>query len=288
MNMKRLVVLVMIVFVLLFTSCGGTENNASDNQKSFSCVGGWALDDEKVIFILEDGGNGTMVSIGTLTSDTGSSQVTTSSDLTWEDKGDVVTIKGTFGEKDFRKVEENGEKFLKTEKVTYKRLSDEKTEEYKNKNNKEPNAHEEEEETKSIPFSDTVVYEDDNLRVELDQFFEDTVHWAGQNEEVTEKYVSFKVINKGTQEFLFNVEDAYIGQDAMNVIMSDGNSGPAPGKAKQFSYDVQYDTKPESTPIDSLEQLYDLEGVFHIALEDGDYITDSYDVSFSIKSLGLR
>ena len=282
MNIKTIILGILI----LCLSSGMFVNTikASDAESNtFSCLGAWADEDENNTFVLDEGGTGSLVQKGTVTNnDTGethSSQSTSS--IKWEDKGDTVNIVGFFGSYDFMKAKEDDQEVLKTGKVTYHRVESDDT------NNVSQDLSMSS--LQSIPFDLPLVYEDDILKVELAQFYEDRVKWIGQNEPSIEKYVVFKVTNKNAAGFLFNLSSAYINSDEVNVIMQDGNSGPQTGKSKTFSFNIQYDTKPNSTAINSIDELYDLGGVFRISVKDvDDYIIDQYEVNFSLPSLDLK
>lgn len=74
-----------------------------------------------------------------------------------------------------------------------------------------------------------------------------------------EKCITVKVKNKSGKDILFNLQDGYIHDESVSLSMLDGSTGPAPGKTKTYSYDVYYNTQPEHTPLDSLDDLYTLD-----------------------------
>ncbi len=130
-----------------------------------------------------------------------------------------------------------------------------------------------------------VIVENDFARVELVNFYEEESY----GEQLTSKYITLKVKNKSDRQFLFDLSDAYIGENAVVSMMCDGNSGPLPGKANTHTYII---TKDDSnyTPIDSIEELYELEGVleFTVLTEDGEYIEERVEEYFSLKNLNLK
>ena len=280
---------------MIFVGCGQSDVNQtpqpaesvaaeagmpSSEDTTFSCVGSWS-DGGSIQYVLEEGGTGSLIQAGTLTNnDTGETSTTQqTSSVTWEDKGDMVNISGYFGSYDYEKAIEDGKECLKTEKVTYYRTEAEEIDGINGEKNDSS--------LQTIPFEMPVVYEDENLKVELVKFYEDEVRWAGQTQPAIEKYVTFKVTNKSEDEFLFYVKSAYLNDEEVRNVMCDGNSGPLSGKAKEFSYNIQYNTSPDATPLDSIDELYGLEGEFRICLEEDDYIVDDYEVDFSLKDLDL-
>lgn len=141
----------------------------------------------------------------------------------------------------------------------------------------------------TIPFDLLVVYEDDIVKIELAQFYEDSVWLYGSSEPVVEKHVIFKVTNKGDKEFLFNFYNAYINDEAVNTsLYSSTNSGPKPGRSSQYDYGVFYDTRPDATPLNSLDELYGLEGTFELAIKDGDFISGHKKLDFSLEDMDLH
>ena len=262
-----------------------TELSSETETSSFSCVGSWANENENNIFTLVEDGTGSYTQIGTISDENGTvvgSRKETSS-LTWEDKGDAISISFAYGTYDFDKSIEDEQEVLRTGKAKYTRKSDEEMNSITTNNNAQKD------DLQEISFDLPLVYEDDILKVELVQFYENRVRWFGQNEPSTEKYIVFKVTNKNAAGFLFNLSSAYINSDEVNVIMNDGNRGPKTGKTKDFSYNIQYDTKPNATAISSIDELYDLDGVFEISVLDGDdYIINQYETDFSLQSLDLK
>lgn len=137
-------------------------------------------------------------------------------------------------------------------------------------------------EMKVIDFENTVLADNDVVTVELVQFYEEEVNWNGPETPVFEKNITLQVKNKSDYEIIFNYSDAYIGDEAVRVSMYDGNEGPAPGKSKKYRYCIEQDTAPDHTPLESIEDLYDLDGNFEISIVKEGVITDTYDLDFSI------
>lgn len=148
---------------------------------------------------------------------------------------------------------------------------------------------EESDSPQTISFDLPVVYEDETVKIELAQFYENSTWLYDSSEPVLEKHVVFKTTNKGNKEFLFNLYTAYINDEAVNIsLYSNTNSGPKLGKAAQYDYGVFYDTRPDATPLNSLDELYGLEGTFELAIMDGGYISDNKKIDFSLSNLDLH
>lgn len=83
------------------------------------------------------------------------------------------------------------------------------------------------------------------------------------------------------------MEELYLHDESLSISMLTGNTGPAPGKAKTYAYIVGYDTKPDPTPIEDLNLLYELEGQldFHIYDAQKDKLVDDREYDFSLTGM---
>lgn len=129
-----------------------------------------------------------------------------------------------------------------------------------------------------IEFSDVVVVSDDNITIELVNFFGEEVNWAEGAR--NEKCVSFKVTNKSSSDILVGME-AYLDNETMWVCQNGGSSEIKAGKTANLSYYIDYDTKPAPTELESLDVLNNLECVFDVSVKDGNTIVNSYEVTCS-------
>jgi len=138
-----------------------------------------------------------------------------------------------------------------------------------------------------IDFENVVLADDDVVTVELVQFYEEEVNEL--NEEPTiDKFVTLKVTNKSEYGLVLFDIDAYIGDEAVWVLMYDGNNAPAPGKSKNLRYCIRWNTSPKETSLDSLDDLYNLNGSFRLTMwsdtEGEDYVGE-YSIDFSIPDI---
>ena len=113
-----------------------------------------------------------------------------------------------------------------------------------------------------------VVLEDEYITVRLMSFYEKEYNWSSGK--TIEKCVEFKVRNNSTNEYILNFEKAYIGEEGVRVLMSDGNTGPVPGKSNTYNYTIQRETGSNGAPLNSLDDLYSLEGVFALSVYNAD------------------
>lgn len=139
----------------------------------------------------------------------------------------------------------------------------------------------------SIEFEEPFVILDNELAtVEITQFYQEEVKYSSDSDPVKESNIVVKVRNNSENEFLFNLQEAYLEDEALRIVMKE-NAGPVPGKSKTFTYKLQYDTQPDATPISDLNLLYGLEGLleFPIYNESKSAISDTVEFSFSLKEM---
>ncbi len=129
-----------------------------------------------------------------------------------------------------------------------------------------------------------VLYEDENVTAELTGFYEEEVNWQGSDTPSIEKALTIKVTNNSDREMLFSIYDAYLEDESVQTVLLDGNAGPLPGKSKSFSYRIRYETQPDPTPVDSLEQLLHMDGRFSVQIKnaEGNAIETMYEPDFAI------
>lgn len=129
-----------------------------------------------------------------------------------------------------------------------------------------------------------VLYEDENVTAELTGFYEEEVNWKGSDTPSIEKALTIKVQNNSDREMLFSIYDAYLEDESVQSALLDGNAGPMPGKSKSFSYRIRYETQPDPTPVNSLEQLFHMDGRFEIKLKnaEGTAFETLYEPDFAI------
>lgn len=136
-----------------------------------------------------------------------------------------------------------------------------------------------------ITFKDKILADNDIVKLELVNFYAQEVNTAEGKQ--NQKYISIKATNKTDHDFFLNPE-FYLDGEKAYVALQGGSIGPAPGKSANYSFLVARDTKPQPTPLETLEELYDLEGAFE-GLEELESGNESIEVNFSIpEALGNK
>ena len=144
----------------------------------------------------------------------------------------------------------------------------------------EPTAETEPEEER-ITFDDVVLMDDDNVTVYLVDFYQESSVYYGSEEPTLSSCITLRVSNKSERKILFNFHEAYVGEEAAIPASLGGNSGPAPGKTKNYHFDICRDDGAFGTPV-ALDELYALDGYIEIVLIEGEYSVGCYDTYFNI------
>ena len=297
--MKKRITIFIAVMVLtgLLAGCGSTSNTGGTgtaNVGPFSAVGGWKTE-EGAALIFEEDGTGITLSELKYEGENIPENLPKAykSEFKWEEDAQTVTVKIAETEYPYTKKKEGDAETLEINGITLTRLSEDEIKEYKEKaetatalptSQADTSAAGSTEENKKIEFTDTILLDNEYMTVELTQFFEKKVNWAGREPQM-EKYITLKVHNNSDKEYLFNLQDAYIKDESVTVSMQDGNSGPAPGKTKTYTYDIYYNTSPDTTALESLEDLYTLDAEIRISIEDGGKITGHEEYRVSINDV---
>ena len=107
-----------------------------------------------------------------------------------------------------------------------------------------------------------------------------TVKLVSMEQDILNVKVTFSVTNNRDTYFLFNLEDIYLGDTGAESVMYDGNKGPAPGKTRKYSYEINH--QDDSNVY--LSELCELNGVFSLSIEaqDESYIEYHDKSQFSL------
>lgn len=278
--MKKRITIFAVVFILvgIFSSCN-TGGTGTANAGPFSGAGGWKAE-EGAVLILDEGGTGITLSELKYEGENIPDYLPRvyKSDVKWEEDAETVILRVAGAEYPYAKKKEGDNEILEVNGISFARLSEDELKEYREKaetaaplptSQTDTSAAGTTEENQKIEFTDKILLDNEYMTVELTQFFEKKVNWAGREPQI-EKYLTLKVHNNSDKEYLFNLQDAYIKDESVTAVMQDGNSGPAPGKTKTYSYDIYYNTSPDPTALDSLEDLYTLDAEIQISISDGD------------------
>ena len=115
-----------------------------------------------------------------------------------------------------------------------------------------------------IKFEDVVLFEDDVIKLELANFYAEDHNWVegAQNE----KCFTVKATNKTNHEVMCHTDKLYLGDNTekLYICVLSSTIAPDPGKSGYYDFCVAYDTIPEHTALDSLEDLYSLNGTFKV------------------------
>ncbi len=144
----------------------------------------------------------------------------------------------------------------------------------------------EEEKPAIIEFTDVVLVDDDTVRIELVNFYEQEYNWNTGKQ--IEKCLTYKVTNKSDHELLIYLEDPYIDDESVSRSGVDGvGNAPKPGKTASYRYRIYYNSPADKNgkALDSLDDLYRLEATFEIMTKIDNKIVGSYDAVFSLPAI---
>lgn len=295
MKKQILVVFLAVCMICSLSACGGggavSGEGSSPGQAAgkgiFSAQGGWKDEtgENDSVMLLEadgtactlskviipegtDGLNNSNLNIPDLVKATG----------TWEEDDSTITIKLMDKEFTYEKKKDGSKETISGYGYSLARLEGNELKEYEEKaaslqdiaggaavsaggssGNADAGAEMED-------FKDVILFDDDLVTIELVKFYEEEVNWGYSSGPLMEKYFTVKVKNKSDKELLFDLRDAYIHDESVTLAMMDGNQGPAPGKTKTYTYNVYYNTNPEHTPLDSIEDLYTLDAAVDVRI----------------------
>lgn len=130
-----------------------------------------------------------------------------------------------------------------------------------------------------IEFNNTVLIDDDLVRIELVKFY--TSENYSDEDDTPHKSFCFKCTNKSDDyEMDIYPIDCYVEDEMVNVVMIGANN-IMPGKTAYYDYYVEYERSEDRIQLDSLDNLYDLEGKIHLtSYYDDTFDWIEYDLSF--------
>ena len=133
-----------------------------------------------------------------------------------------------------------------------------------------------------VQFEDAVIYDDDLVTISVDKMYLLDDMTGDGSAKVAE--IAFKFTNKSDKEIAF-FPSFYLGENEVIPVMT-GNGGggnvfPDQGKSSITTYSIYYSTDPESKPVESLDDLYSIDGHFELNITGG----DRYDADITLADL---
>lgn len=139
-----------------------------------------------------------------------------------------------------------------------------------------------------IEFEEPVlVWEDDNVKIELVSFYQELLNWYDKGP-VLEKGITVRYYNKTNYGVIIQLQEAYLGVDAVQIMHTNGSESPAAGKATTYNYMIQHITGSSTSALESMDDLYQLDGKFWVGIKhdpSSNMVNESYDVNFSLPSI---
>jgi len=137
--------------------------------------------------------------------------------------------------------------------------------------------------------SPVVIWEDDNIKIELLSFYQEFVNWGvADKEPATEKGITVRYYNKTDYGVIIQLQEAYLGVDAVQILHSAGSETPASGKATTREYLIQKVVGSNTTALESMEDLYQLDGRFWVGIKhdkNSSIADEHYNIEFDFASI---
>lgn len=137
-----------------------------------------------------------------------------------------------------------------------------------------------------IKFENVVLFEDEAIKLELANFYAEDHNWVEGTQ--NEKCFTVKATNKTNHEVTCHTDKLYLGDNTekLYVCILSGTIAPDPEKSGYYDFIVAYDTVPEHTALDSLEDLYLLNGTFKVyeKYNGSQYIDNDYTFEFDVQA----
>lgn len=130
-----------------------------------------------------------------------------------------------------------------------------------------------------IDFSEPILlFENETVRLEASAFYQEMrKDWDTPAE--YKEFITLKFHNKADYEMMFFPDQFYIGDEKVKWGYVEGTPDVLPGKAANYSFRIQKET---DEPLDTLEDLYQLEGRFEMFRYENNRLSDKDYLSFSI------
>lgn len=125
-----------------------------------------------------------------------------------------------------------------------------------------------------IVFDDVLLLDNEHATIWLERFYTNYADWNHDGNPIPEYHVVLKVRNNSEVELIQWIEDPYIGDEGVIVVVA--NDPIQPGKARTFDVLVAREWTPNPVMLDSINELYDLEFEVVFRSQDKDYYKDEY------------
>lgn len=118
-----------------------------------------------------------------------------------------------------------------------------------------------------INFENVVLINDEYITMELLNFYTEEV--ISGSEKVTRYCITVNTTNKSDRHFFMNPADFFIdGQKLKTSILTDTIDLLKNGYSEKSVYSFAYDNPPTETPLNSVDELYKIEGYFFANVYD--------------------
>lgn len=112
-----------------------------------------------------------------------------------------------------------------------------------------------------IEFENVILVDDDTITLELVNFYAEDYNWTDRGLQ-NEKHFTVKATNNSDHKITLNPGKIYLNDEECFVSLVQGTITPDPGKSGVYSFLVGHQTTPNPSPLESIDDLYLIEGRF--------------------------
>lgn len=130
----------------------------------------------------------------------------------------------------------------------------------------------------SMKFNEALVWEDEDIKVTLVEFYSKEFNWGGGDKQI-EKVVVFKAENHSDHQLNLMACDFYLEDEYAYVNSLDGFKLLAPGKSGTFSFLVAREVSGDHEALDTLDELFLVNGTI-----EADQVVENENQSYNTVS----
>lgn len=132
---------------------------------------------------------------------------------------------------------------------------------------------------KRIDFSVPILlFEDKNIRLEVVAFYQE-IQKDWDSPASHKEYITLRFHNKADYDIMCFPDQFYIGNENVKWVYVEGTPEILPGKVANYSFHVKSNN---DESLDSIEDLYQLNGRFEVFRYENNRLSDRYYIPFSI------
>lgn len=126
-----------------------------------------------------------------------------------------------------------------------------------------------------------LLFEDDNVRLEAVAFYQE-VQKDWDSPAAHKEYITVRFHNKADYEIMFFPDQFYLGNEKVQWVYVEGTPDVLPGKVSNYSFLVK---NSNNEPLESIEELYQLNGRFEVFRYENNKLSGRYYAPFFMSEM---